>query len=127
MARVTVEDCTKIVASRFELVALAAQRAKSISAGGDVTVDRQDDKNAVIALREIAEKTVDVEKLREALVQNNQTKVNVDAYGIEENDNIVDEDISEAAEEMQALQPSVAASAPAEDDIYGGDDIEFED
>ena len=126
MARVTVEDCAEVVPSRFELVALAAQRAKSISAGGALTVEREEDKNAVVALREIAERTVDVDKLRDNLIQSNQVKVNVDAYGVEENDDVLDEEISEAEQELQSFQP--AASAPSDEDgIYGGDDIDFED
>lgn len=105
MARVTVEDCAEVVPSRFELVALAAQRAKFITAGGEVTVDRDNDKNAVVALREIAAKTVDIDNLREGLIKGCQEKVNVDQYGVEEmdeaaaaeGDNISDEVLDEVA------------------------------
>jgi len=69
MARVTIEDCTKVIPSRFELVVIAAQRAKEISGGARLTVDRENDKNAVVALREIAEKTVDIEFLRDAVIK----------------------------------------------------------
>lgn len=69
MARVTVEDCVEVVTNRFELVALASERARSISAGAPLTVDRDNDKNPVISLREIADRTVSVENLRESLVQ----------------------------------------------------------
>lgn len=72
MARVTVEDCVEVVNNRFELVALAAERAKNIAAGAAITINRDNDKNAVIALREIAEATVSVDYLRETLIQNNQ-------------------------------------------------------
>jgi DNA-directed RNA polymerase subunit omega len=65
MARVTVEDCIEVVKDRFELVAIAAQRAKQVASGAPLTVDRDNDKDAVIALREIAEKTVDIEALRQ--------------------------------------------------------------
>ncbi len=64
MARVTVEDCVRVVNNRFELVLLAAQRARDIAAGGSLTVDRDNDKDAVVALREVASQTVDFEELR---------------------------------------------------------------
>lgn len=72
MARVTVEDCIEIVPNRFELVALAAERAKNISAGAPLTVEKDNDKNAVVALREIAGKTVEIERLRESVVSQQQ-------------------------------------------------------
>lgn len=68
MARITVEDCIGRVPSRFELVMLAAQRARDISAGSALTVDRDNDKNPVVALREIAEQTVKPDELRESLI-----------------------------------------------------------
>lgn len=68
MARVTVEDCVVKVPNRFELVMLAAQRARDIASGAPETVDRDNDKNPVIALREIAGGTVDLKDLREKLV-----------------------------------------------------------
>jgi DNA-directed RNA polymerase subunit omega len=68
MARVTVEDCVEKVPNRFELVLFAAQRARGLSRGEEVTLDRDDDKNPVIALREIAEGTVDVKKLELDLI-----------------------------------------------------------
>ena len=68
MARITVEDCVLRVPSRFELVMVAAQRARDISAGAPLSVDRDNDKNPVVALREIADDVVDAEELREALI-----------------------------------------------------------
>jgi len=68
MARVTVEDCVDKVSNRFDLVLLAAQRARQISSGADLTIDRDRDKNPVVALREIAETTVRPKHLEEALV-----------------------------------------------------------
>ncbi len=68
MARVTVEDCVLQVPNRFELVLRAAQRARDVSAGAPLTIDRDNDKNPVIALREIAEKTVDHDLLNEELI-----------------------------------------------------------
>lgn len=69
MARVTVEDCVEKVPNRFELVLLAAQRARNLSRGEELTVDRDNDKNPVVALREIADETVQLEPLRSDLVR----------------------------------------------------------
>ncbi len=68
MARVTVEDCILKVPNRFDLVMLAAQRAREISSGSTLTIDRDDDKNPVVALREIAEETIDLGLLGDTLV-----------------------------------------------------------
>ena len=68
MARVTVEDCIEKVPNRFKLVLLAAHRARNISAGSALTIDRDNDKNPVVALREIADDTVDLDVLGESLV-----------------------------------------------------------
>ncbi len=69
MARVTVEDCVQRIPNRFELVLIAAQRARNISRGEELTVERDDDKNPVVALREIADETVDIGKLHGDLVK----------------------------------------------------------
>ena len=69
MARVTVEDCVEKVPNRFELVLLAAQRARNLSRGEELTIDRDDDKNPVVALREIADETVPLEKLEQDLIK----------------------------------------------------------
>src|SRR2546421_8464606 len=78
MARVTVEDCVLKVPNRFELVLLAAQRAREITSGAPLTLDRDDDKNPVIALREIAEDTVGLEHLRNSVVRGMQKHVELD-------------------------------------------------
>src|SRR4051812_22883891 len=75
MARVTVEDCVVKIPNRFDLVMLAAQRAREISAGGTLTVERDNDKNPVVALREIAESSVDVDNLRQAVITGLQKHV----------------------------------------------------
>ncbi|MCE3233612.1 MAG: DNA-directed polymerase subunit omega [Rickettsiaceae bacterium] len=130
MARVTVEDCAEVVHSRFELVALAAQRAKTIAAGGQITVDRNNDKNPVVALREIAERTIDVDQLREGLIQNSQEKVNVDEYGVEEIDtdgiSKVDEAalMSEAAEEIKSFQGDMSDE---DAELFGEDNLDVDD
>ncbi len=78
MARVTTEDCVDKIPNRFELVMLAAHRAREISAGSPLTVDRDNDKNPVVALREIAEETQSADGLRERLIESNQTEIEVD-------------------------------------------------
>ncbi len=69
MARVTVEDCVQKVPNRFELVLFAAQRARNLSRGEELTVDRDNDKNPVVALREIADETVELSKLEQDLIR----------------------------------------------------------
>jgi DNA-directed RNA polymerase subunit omega len=78
MARVTVEDCIDKVDNRFDLVLLASHRARMISSGSQITVDRDNDKNPVVALREIAEQTVSPEDLKEDLIHSLQKYVEVD-------------------------------------------------
>ena len=78
MARVTVEDCEDKVDNRFELVLLAARRARQISAGAPITVERDNDKNPVVALREIADATIQPEDLKEAILYGLQKHVEVD-------------------------------------------------
>ena len=78
MARVTVEDCVPKVPNRFELVLLAAQRAREITAGGPLTLDRDDDKNPVVALREIAEETISLDHLKGSVVRGMQKLVEID-------------------------------------------------
>jgi DNA-directed RNA polymerase subunit omega len=78
MARVTVEDCIDKVENRFELVLLAAHRARLVSSGAQITIDRDNDKNPVVALREIADQTISPEDLKEELVHSLQKYVEVD-------------------------------------------------
>ena len=78
MARVTVEDCVEEISNRFELVILASERAKSISSGAPLTIERDNDKNPVIALREIATKNIDPEILRESRIVGLQKHNKVD-------------------------------------------------
>jgi len=75
MARVTVEDCVLKIPNRFDLVMLSAQRAREIAAGGSLTVERDNDKNPVVALREIADSSVDIDNLRQALITGLQKHV----------------------------------------------------
>jgi DNA-directed RNA polymerase subunit omega len=78
MARVTVEDCIDKVENRFDLVLLASHRARMISSGSQITIDRDNDKNPVVALREIAETTISPEDLKEDLIHSLQKYVEVD-------------------------------------------------
>ncbi|WP_029056826.1 DNA-directed RNA polymerase subunit omega [Stappia stellulata] len=78
MARVTVEDCIDKVENRFELVLLASHRARMISSGSPLTIDRDNDKNPVVALREVADETVSPEDLKEDLIHSLQKYVEVD-------------------------------------------------
>ncbi|WP_292286774.1 DNA-directed RNA polymerase subunit omega [Marivita sp.] len=101
MARVTVEDCVDKVPNRFELVMLAAHRAREVTAGAAVTVDRDNDKNPVVALREIADETQSADELRERLIESNQTQIEVD----------------EPEEDAMALLMGAEPDKPAEDDL----------
>jgi DNA-directed RNA polymerase subunit omega len=78
MARVTVEDCVVKVPNRFELVLLAAQRAREITSGAPLSIDRDDDKNPVVALREIADETVALDHLKSSVVRGMQKHVEID-------------------------------------------------
>ena len=103
MARVTVEDCVDKVPNRFDLVLLAAHRAREISTGSAITVIRDNDKNPVVSLREIADETQSADELRERLIESNQIQIEVDEpeedemallLGIED-DEVADDDMSE--------------------------------
>lgn len=87
MARVTVEDCILHIPNRFDLVITAAQRAKQIASGVPLTLDRDNDKDAVVSLREVAEKSIDLAMIQEEIVQNFQKKSGFDA-----SDTLEDED-----------------------------------
>ena len=78
MARVTVEDCVDKVPNRFELVMLAAHRAREIQSGSPLTIERDNDKNPVVSLREIAEETQSADALRERMIESHQTQIEVD-------------------------------------------------
>lgn len=117
MARVTVEDCVTIIPNRFELVMLAAQRGREIAAGAPLTVDRDNDKNPVVSLREIAAQTVDAEMLRENLVKSMQRHAEVDEP--EE-----DLELLQAGQEMQEIGDT--AEEINEDALTLRDDSELE-
>jgi len=101
MARVTVEDCVDKVPNRFELVLLAAHRAREITAGSPLTIDRDKDKNPVVALREIAEETQSADGLRERMIESHQTQIEVD----------------EPEDDQMSLLMGVEQDRPVEDDM----------
>ncbi len=105
MARVTVEDCVDKISNRFELVMLAAQRSREMSAGSELTVERDNDKNHVVALREIADETVSVGDLKDGLVGSLQKFVEVDEPEDDDALELLVETTlaSEAVEDLQAM------------------------
>ena len=111
MARVTVEDCVDKIPNRFDLVLLAAQRAREISGGAELTIDRDRDKNPVVALREVAEQTIKPKHLQESLIQSLQTI-------LPDEDDEADEigSLSQSAEAMR-----LSAAAPSRSTSIGGD------
>ena len=113
MARVTVEDCVLKVPNRFELVLLAGQRAKDISSGAALTVDRDRDKNPVVALREIADETVDVKTLENSLISGMQRVVKVE-------ENISEEDLKATDAELAALDAEFNNVADAQTFVDAG-------
>ena len=141
MARVTVEDCVENLEGRFELVILAAQRARKIGTGSLPTIERDNDKNPVIALREIAGETIDTDQLKEDLIRshqriilsdeedknlieirdedsNGEATVNEPAAGMYADENLdeVDEEISTTADEDGEVDALKALAGEVSDD-----------
>ena len=111
MARVTVEDCVDKVSNRFDLVLLAAERARAITGGAELTIDRDRDKNPVVALREIAEETVFPKILKENVIQSLQRV-------LPDDDDQVD-DIGSLSQSAEALR--ITAAAPVRNTSLGAD------
>ena len=110
MARVTVEDCVLKIPNRFELVMMAAQRARDVATGAALSIDRDNDKNPVVALREIADETIGLDELRNALIKGHQKVVEAD----EPEDDIV---------ELMAGEQAWAQQMAVGDDDLSGDDL----
>lgn len=123
MARVTVEDCVLKVPNRFELVMLAAQRARDVSAGAPLTIERDDDKNPVIALREIADETIDLEALHDSLIQGLQRHVEID----EPEEEQTEFEITGLEMAMAAERPEVARDALAVDELDESEELDEDD
>jgi len=148
MARVTVEDCVVKVPNRFELVLLAAQRAREITSGAPLSIDRDDDKNPVVALREIADETVGLDQLKASVVRGMQKHVEIDEpeetheleldttlFGvaapagalIEEEADVKEEDLDEEEDEEEeaiAEEAAVDAVAIAEEAAVEEEDLD---
>ena len=120
MARVTVEDCIDKVDNRFELVLLASHRARQISQGAQITVDRDNDKNPVVALREIADETLAPDDLKEDLIHSLQKHVEVDEPEAEGQDLIDQADAPVAAAEADRVDDSIAFDRMTEEDLLAG-------
>lgn len=129
MARVTVEDCITKIPNRYELVAVAARRAKDIAAGAPITLPRDNDKDAVVSLREIAQGTVDLDQLREAVVQSFQHKQSMERFVSDRRDSKsseIDEtfaDQSAAAGLLEDQQKAMEKAGMS----FGEENIEVED
>ena len=115
MARVTVEDCVEEIPNRFELVILAAERAKNIVSGAPLTIDRDNDKDPVIALREIATSNIDVDVLRESQITSLQKNNKIDE--------VPEENLY--AEAQESIAEEVDYSTGSEDNIFSHD-VDFE-
>lgn len=130
MARVTVEDCKKVIPDHFELVALASKRGRDIGAGSPILVDRSNDKNAVIALREIAAKKLNIEMLRDNFINDLRKSSHVDdslddvkkekyiEVELEESNQFVGNFEDELSEEMSSIEFTTT---------FEDDDFSFED
>ena len=103
MARVTVEDCIEKIANRFDLVMVAARRSRDVASGAEITIDIDNDKNPVVALREIAEEKIPVEDIQESLVKGLQRHVEIDEP---------DEEVEN--EEQKFIAGSLDVSGPVE-------------
>ena len=122
MARVTVEDCVDKIPNRFELVMMAAQRARGISAGEQLTMDRDNDKNPVVSLREIAETTVSMEELEEEVIKSLQSFVAMEEPEEDEMDLLaiqqgLNTEMGDEAASVAVFDDDQAAAVDADGDI----------
>ncbi len=133
MARVTVEDCVMRIPNRFELVLVAAHRARDIASGAPITLDRDNDKNPVVALREVAESTIDIDLIQNALVTGLQKQQDIDDPEEERELSVADgvwqrEVAGQAAEDELSQEDGMLhvedeAEADLEVEGFAGDDI----
>jgi len=126
MARVTVEDCVVKVPNRFELVLLAAQRAREITSGVPLSIDRDDDKNPVVALREIADETISLPHLKEAVVRGMQKQIEIDEPE-ETHELEVDPSLFGVAPPIAARLDEDGYGARRFEDVVVADEIEAEE
>ena len=128
MARVTVEDCVLKVPNRFELVMLAAHRARDLAAGAALTVERDNDKNPVVALREIADETVGIDVLKENVVKSMQKLVEPDEPEEEEMDALAAQQLAAAGAELAGVAAEGEDADEGEEELLGeeGEDIDVD-
>ena len=117
MARVTVEDCIDKVDNRFDLVLLAGHRARQVSQGADITVERDNDKNPVVALREIADETLSPGDLKEDLIHSLQRYVEVDEPEAEE---LIESVIEVGTEEVADVPDAISFDRMSEEELLAG-------
>jgi DNA-directed RNA polymerase subunit omega len=120
MARVTVEDCIDKVDNRFELVLLAGHRARQISQGAQITVPRDNDKNPVVALREIAEETLSPGDLKEDLIHSLQKHVEVDEPESDSQELTDQTDAAALAADTDEAEENIAFDRMSEEDLLAG-------
>ena len=120
MARVTVEDCIDKVDNRFELVLLASHRARLISQGAPITIDRDNDKNPVVALREIADETLAPEDLKEDLIHSLQKHVEIDEPEPDASTLISSEEKSETVDEEDDVPETINFDQMSEEELLAG-------
>ncbi len=126
MARVTVEDCVVRVPNRFELVMLAAHRARDIAAGATLTIERDNDKNPVVALREIADETIPIDQMHENLIKGMQKLVEVDEPEEEEMDEIAAQQLAAAEGELATVPAEEEDGDEDDEPLPAGDDLEID-
>ena len=132
MARITVEDCIDKFPSRFELVLVASQRTRKLFSGDTPTVERNNDKNTVIALREIADETISIEEMKESLIEEYQTitiddeeEENLEIQSLSKNE-VIDKEQTEnsLADSDQQIEEEIKELSSAEEsDLYEHDGI----
>ena len=127
MARVTVEDCIEKVQNRFELVLLAAQRSRDISVGAELEVEKYNDKNPVIALREIAEGKLDNDDLKEGIISGMQKYIEREAGEEDEEDILALEAEMSAAAEIEAMIEAAGIDSTLADTALNSPDSDQED
>jgi len=120
MARVTVEDCILKIPNRFELVLLAAQRARDVASGAPITLERDNDKNPVVALREIADETIGLEQVKNSLIKGMQKHVEVDEP---EEDKDLDVETQTWPVDQPPAEAEDLADEPAEDEELSEDEL----
>ena len=128
MARVTIEDCKKIIPNHFELVVLASRRGRDIASGSPVLVEKSNDKNAVIALREIGAKKLNVELLRDSFLQSFRKNSHVDSMEDNKKEEYLElDEMSESQFSHAFDQEFIEEPISIEEDSFDAEEMSFED